>query len=212
MVRFVIVRHGYSQGNKENRFSGQMDVPLDDVGRKQAKCTAEFILNHYRVDNIYSSDLRRAYDTVKPIADTLGLEVIQSKDLREVDVGTWQGRLIEEIKREYPESFERYRKYPGLSNFGDGESYADVQHRALRFLSRTAMENDGKTVVIGTHGGVIRTLRAAWTSVKLEEVKRIPHVPNGSVTVVDYDYKTWNIIEVGYTDHLTDKITEEGVK
>lgn len=211
MVRFVIVRHGFSQGNKEKRFSGQMNVPLDGVGFSQANSVSRYILENFKVDCVYSSDLSRAYDTVKPVADALGLEVTQCRELREVDVGDWQGMLIEDVKKAYPESFAFYKENPGLSRFDGGEGYVDVMQRGSLALKKIAEDNDGKTVVVGTHGGVIRTLRAAWDNVPLDKIKDIPHVPNASVTIAEYDggVITWQ--QIGYCDYLEDKTTEVGV-
>ena len=70
MVKFIIVRHGYSVFNKERRFTGHVDAPLDERGIEQAKRNAEYVIANYKIDCIYSSDLSRAYHTVKPIADT----------------------------------------------------------------------------------------------------------------------------------------------
>lgn len=212
MVYFIIIRHGYSTGNKEKRFSGQMDVPLDNIGLSQAKSIAEYIIENFKVDSIYSSDLCRAYETVKPIADALELPIHRCKKLREVDVGKWQGMLIEDVKKEFPESFELYRQNPGISQFDGGESYADVMIRGKLAFEKIAEENEGKTVVVATHGGVIRTLRASWNNIPAERIKDIPHVPNGSVTIAEYDKGNINWIQIGYIEHLTDKTTEKGVK
>ncbi len=212
MVTFIIIRHGYSLGNKEKRFSGQMDVPLDEAGRSQAISTADYILKNFQVDSIYSSDLSRAYETVKPIADALGLEVSKYKELREVDVGDWQGKLIEDVKIEYPDSFARYKENPGLSRFDGGEGYADMMQRGRLAFEKIAAENEGKTVVVGTHGGVIRTLRAAWDNVPLDKIKEIPHVPNGSITVAEYANNSVKWLRIGYDEHLAVKTTEEGIK
>ena len=212
MVTFIIIRHGYSVGNKEKRFSGQMDISLDDIGFSQAKSIAEYIVKNFKIDSIYSSDLCRAYETVKPIADALELPVHKCKSLREVNVGIWLGKLIEDVKKEFPESFELYRQNPGISKFDGGESYADVMMRSKLAFEKIAEENEGKTVLVGTHGGVIRTLRAAWDKIPLEKIKDIPHVPNASVTVAQYDKGNIKWIQIGYCDHLVDKITEEGIK
>ncbi|MBO7208124.1 MAG: histidine phosphatase family protein, partial [Clostridia bacterium] len=131
MVTFVIVRHGYSKGNKEKRFSGQMDVPLDEIGLSQAEAVAQYITENFKIDKIYSSDLSRAVDTVKPIAQKLGIPVNKVKELREADVGEWQGLLIETIKEQYAESFEFYRQNPGLARFDGGESYKELMDRSL---------------------------------------------------------------------------------
>ena len=212
MTRFIIIRHGFSQGNKEKRFSGQMDVPLDAVGVSQARSIARYILENYKVDCVYASDLCRAYDTVKPIADALDLPVIKEPLLREVDVGRWQGMLIEDVKRLFPESFERYRATPGLARFDGGEGYIDVMERGKRALAKIAAEHDGETVLIGTHGGVIRTMRAAWAGTDLAQIQEIPHVPNASTTVVEYENGNVRPIMIGYDAYLEDKTTEEGIK
>ncbi len=212
MVTFIIIRHGYSQGNKEKRFSGQLDVPLDDIGVLQAKSVAEYVLENFKVDSIYSSDLSRAYETVKPIGDVLGLEVQKCKELREVDVGKWQGKLVEDIKKEDLEGFESYRTNPGLFIFEGGESYIAAMERAALALDKIARENEGKTVVIGTHGGIVRTLRASWNNIPAEGIKDIPHVLNASVTVAEYDKGNVRWLQIGYSDHLADKVTEQAIK
>ena len=212
MVTLLIVRHGYSMGNKEKRFSGQMDVALDEIGFRQAQSIAEYVLANFRIDAVYASDLQRAVDTVKPIADALKLSVIECKSLREVDVGDWQGKRIADVEKEYSESFALYKENPGLSRFDGGESYAQLQQRVAAAMEEIAAENEGKTVLVGTHGGVIRTLRAAWTGTPLEKIRDIPHVPNASVTVAVCENGRFTLKTVGYCDYLSDKTTEEGVK
>lgn len=212
LVTFLLVRHGFSKGNKEKRFSGQMDLELDDVGLAQAESVSEYISENFKVDSIYSSDLSRAYHTVLPLANKLNITIQKDKSLREVDVGLWQGKLIDEVKKEFPKSFEKYRLNPGLSKFDGGESYLDAMERGIKTIQKIAKENDGKTVIISTHGGIIRTLRAAWTNTPPENIKDIPHVPNASVTIAEYDNGIVTLKSVGYTDHLEDKTTEEGVK
>ena len=117
MVRFIIVRHGYSQGNKEKRFCGQLDIPLDEAGHQQAATTAQYIVSNFQVDRVYSSHLSRAFLTAKPVADALGLEVIPLRQLQEVDVGRWHNMLISDIIQEDPELFASYKAYPGLFRF-----------------------------------------------------------------------------------------------
>ena len=211
MVKFVIVRHGFSEGNREKRFSGQMDVPLDAAGKRQAQSVAKYICENFKIDAVYSSDLCRAYDTAKPCADKLGLEVKTLKELREVDVGAFTGVLIEEVKVRFKEAFENYRQNPGIAQFPDGESYGDMLKRALPAVEKIIAENDGKTVLIATHGGVIRALRAFWLGVPLEEIGSVPHVPNASVTVAECGGDSnVTLTQIGYTDHLEDKASEVG--
>ena len=212
MVKFIIVRHGFSLGNKEKRFTGQLDVPLDEIGYAQAECAARYILDNFKIDVIYSSELSRAYDTALPVAKALGLEVKKRKGLNEVDVGLWQGKRIDDVEKEFPESFELYRRSPGLSRFDGGESYAELRERVVIEFDNLAKENEGKTVLVAAHGGVIRNLIAAWLDIPGERIKEVPRASNASITIAEYENGKAKLTLIGYTDHLIDKTTEVGVK
>jgi alpha-ribazole phosphatase/probable phosphoglycerate mutase len=201
----IFVRHGYSTANEQDRFAGHSDFPLATLGHEQARLVAKYITEHEKVDAIYSSDLCRAVDTVKPIANALNKEIHTSEALREVNVGIWQGMLVEDVKIKYPKAFLRYKETPGLTRFEGGEGYDDILARALPAVQKIAAENEGKTVIIGTHGGVIRVLRAAWTGIPLERIDEVAPVANASVTEVDCENGSFHIVQIGYADYLTDK-------
>ena len=76
MTKLLLIRHGFSSGNKEKRFSGQMDLPLSEEGLRQAHLACEYILNNYQVGALYASDLVRAVDTVEPLSKELGLPIV----------------------------------------------------------------------------------------------------------------------------------------
>ena len=85
--------------------------------------------------------------------------------------------------------------------------------RVSRAMKKIADKNDGKTVAVTTHGGVVRCLRAAWQNVDLKDIKNIPHVPNASISVVDYDIETGkaDYKVIGYTDHLPFNTSVKGI-
>ena len=211
MVKFIIVRHGYSIYNKERRFTGQIDAPLDERGIEQAACTAHYILKNYKIDCIYSSDLCRAYNTVKPVAEALGLPITTSKGLRELFVGEWEGRCIDEVKKEDPEGMAFYRKRVPESCTPGGETRLQLRERITRTMAEIAAENDGKTVLIGSHGGAIRALCCAWQGYAIEEIDNVPDLGNASITEVDYDIATGQTTFrlFGYTEHLGELSTEK---
>jgi len=208
MVKFIIVRHGFSLGNKDGIFTGQLDVPLDEIGFAQAEAAAKYILENFTVDEIYSSELCRAYDTALPVAKALSKEVKRRKDLNEVDVGFWQGMTFDEVREKYPESLAIYETSPGLSHFDGGESYADVRKRAVRAFCKIAEKNEGKTVMVATHGGVIRNLLASWLDIPLERITDVPRASNASITVAEYVNGGATVTLMGFTEHLEDKTTE----
>lgn len=190
MVKFIIVRHGYSVFNKERRFTGQIDAPLDERGVEQAKRNAEYVLNNYKIDCIYSSDSCRAYNTVKPVADALGITIVATKELRELYVGAWEGRSIDEVKASEPEALAFYRARIPESCTPGGETRLQLRERVTGIMAKIAAENDGKTVLIGSHGGAIRALCCAWMGYAIEEIDKVPDLNNASVTVVSYDPQT----------------------
>lgn len=210
MVRFIIVRHGYSEFNKENRFSGQADISLDKIGYSQAQSVAKYVLKKFCIDSIYSSDLLRAKDTAKPIAEALGLPIIEDKNLRELDVGEWEGMLITEVAKKYPVSFKIFKTNVGVARPDGGESYPELAKRVSDAFAKIASVNDGKTVLVATHGGVIRALRCAWLGLPKEEFQNVPYVHNASITIAEYSNGKGVFSEIGLDGYLEEKTTEKG--
>ncbi|MBQ3068373.1 MAG: histidine phosphatase family protein [Clostridia bacterium] len=203
MTRLIVIRHGYSSANKNKIYSGHMDVPLEEIGIAQAERTAEYVLKNYKVDAIYSSDLSRACNTVRPIADALGLPLNKCAELREIDVGKWQGMLFDDVKTKMADNYNSYKIDPWNVPIDGGESYSMVIARALPKIEEIARDNDGKTVVIASHGGAIRALLSVWLDMK-DRIWDVPLSGNCSVTVVEYDGGRFEVVSVGYTAHLDD--------
>ena len=102
MTRLILIRHGESMANREDVFSGHYDVELEEKGRMQAKCTAAYVTSTYSVDKVYASDLKRAYETGKAVANILGMDVIPKRGLREIDGGQWEKVPFAELPCPYP--------------------------------------------------------------------------------------------------------------
>lgn len=211
MTRLLLIRHGYSSGNKEKRFSGQLDLPLSQQGIHQAELVCDYIQKNYKVDAIYSSDLERAIDTVKPLAKDLDLPIHVHPELREINEGSWQGQLMTEVAEKYPEDYAFYKANLGLYHFKDGESYTTMLERLLPMIDKIVAENPDKTVVIGTHGAVVRGMLSVWQSIPLERLLEVPRVPNGTVTEVEIDGDSVNIVKLGFSGHLEERTGVHGV-
>lgn len=206
MVRFIIVRHGLTTFNKEHRYQGQYEAPLDEIGIRQAEITAEHIAGTYHVDAIYASDLQRTVNTAKKSADLLGLPINTSKALREIHVGAWEGRLVKEVWAENPERVDAYRNDPGTFHFEGGECFREVYDRASAFLDEIAKKHDGENVLIVSHGGVIRSLICVWSGVPLRDLKTITVLPNTSITVAEYEGGSVRLPLVGDNSHLPEEL------
>jgi broad specificity phosphatase PhoE len=146
----LLVRHGETDWNRDGRFQGHSDVPLNETGRMQAAALATSLADE-RIDAVYASDLSRALDTAAPVADAHGLSVEQWPDLREKRFGTWEGLTRQEISERFPDT------RPGHS--GDGETSEEMTSRVLGALGRIAARHECETVLVVSHGGPLRAVR-----------------------------------------------------
>lgn len=154
-----LVRHGEAEGNRERRFIGQQDVPLSDLGVRQAELVAGRLAGA-GVERVVSSDLVRATSTAAPLAAALGVTIEVEPDLREVDNGLWTGLLPTEIEERWPTMWAEYRTGSDVAR-PEGERWADVARRARRVVA--GLLADGTPTVVFTHGGPLLCL-AAWAS------------------------------------------------
>ena len=213
MIKIILVRHGYSEANKANRFCGQHDAPLDERGRIQANEVSEYIKSTYNnISAIYSSDLSRAYDTLLPLSEKIGVPITKDKNLREIDVGDWYGLSASEAAERFPDSYRAYKENPWKMRFDGGEGYADAQARAVHSIIRIKENHDNETVAVATHGGIIRAIVAEFSGISPENANEIPLISNASVTVLCLDGEKTEFSVIGYCDYLSNKTEDSWVK
>jgi len=146
VTTLILARHGETDLNRDGIWQGHGDPPLNDLGRRQAAELAER-LAAAEIAAVYSSDLRRAYETAEIVAAVKGLDITAEPDLREMDVGTWSGLTSEAIATRFPEMTHH-----------DGEEREAFDARAVGVLRRIAGAHEGSHVLVVTHGGVVRAL------------------------------------------------------
>jgi broad specificity phosphatase PhoE len=169
----VLVRHGETDWNRENRFQGHADPSLNEAGRAQAMTLA----GELRTETFaaaYTSPLRRASETAAILADALGLEPVPEAALKEVDVGSWSGLTRGEVEERFPAGFARWLEYG--HGWDDGETYDELGARVISGLARIAERHDDSTVLAVTHGGPIRSALAAAERVPFDDARRSIHV------------------------------------
>ena len=208
MTTLLLIRHGESEANRQNIFAGQIDPELQNRGVAQAELTAKYIVENYKVDKIYSSDLKRAYKTAKCLGDLLGMEVIADQRLREIDGGKWEGENYLHLLDKYPVEFGNWINHIGKAFCPDGESVIQLGERMMDVLTEIAQNNDGKTVAIGTHAASIRVAQSIVQTGGLKDMENVPWVSNASVTVLTYDNGKWDVPVVSEDKHLADLKTE----
>ena len=176
MTTILLARHGETDWNREGRFQGHADPPLNETGRAQAaELAAE--LAGIRFAAVYSSPLRRALETAELVAATHGLDPVAIDALREVDVGSWQGLTRAEIGVRFPEQLSRW--LDDLQGWEDGESYEAMGRRVVSALLELAAAHEGERVLAVTHGGPIRAAFAFAERTSYADARRLgPRIDN----------------------------------
>src|ERR1044071_155249 len=132
MTRVLLIRHGETAWNREQRWQGHADVPLSDDGHEQARRLASY-LGRSTIHAVYSSDLQRASQTAAELARVLGVETRLDSGWREIDVGRWTGHRREEIRERYGNEWRRIAAGEDLPR-GGGETFAAFSARIVAVL------------------------------------------------------------------------------
>jgi len=196
------VRHGESTYNAEGRVQGQSDVPLSEFGRRQGEATASALAT-VGIQVIYSSPLRRAYETAEIIARRTGCEIRIDPRLMEIHAGIFQDRLRRELIEEFPEEFRRWTSGDPDFVIPGGESRRQLADRgaaAFRDIIRAGFD---RVAVVSNGRLLVVTVRALLAD---NRCNLPPALPNASITLVEADATTGHIrlVDVDRVEHLAD--------
>ncbi|MBE6556033.1 MAG: histidine phosphatase family protein [Ruminococcaceae bacterium] len=204
MTRLIVVRHGRSEANISRMYACHTDTPLSDFGRRQAELLADHLVANEQIDAVYASDLSRAADTVRPTAARLGLSVITTERLREIKAGQWENLPYDELQTTHAAAFQRFKDDPLRAGCPDGESVRDVYARVIGYVKELAEQNEGKTLLIGSHWYPVLSLvtEALFGSAEGLDEKNGPK--NASIQILRYEKGRFIPELINYTDHLAD--------
>ena len=160
----LLARHGETDWNRERRWQGHADLPLNDAGREQAAALAAEVA---AVDAIYASDLARARETAEIVGARHGVPVRLDVRLREVDVGDWSGLTSDEVAA----------RFPAATRWTNGETREAMSGRVVAALLEIAAAHEGGRVLVITHGG---PMGAVWVACGGAYEER-PHAANCQV-------------------------------
>ena len=204
MKTVIMVRHGQSETNVRKVFTGQIDAPLTDLGREQARRMAAY-LDQYKVDIIYASSLSRAVETAEAIAQRQNCPVEKCDALMEINSGAWQGLTFEEIAEKYPQTYATWRTDIGNAAPDGGETCKGFYDRVTAFFKRV-LEEPEETICLVCHATPIRMMESFILAGSADGAQEISWVPNASVTVYAYDGK-FTEVERGTCDFLGELCT-----
>jgi broad specificity phosphatase PhoE len=208
-MRLILVRHGETPWNVTLQYQGHANVPLNERGREQARRAAAR-LRGLEVRALYASDIARAWETAEIIGAAIGQTPTPMPELREIDVGQWEGLTPEELYRRFPDHMAEYRRDPARTVRLGGESYAQLQARALMALQRIQESHaQGEVVVAVSHGGTIRALLCHVIGLDLGNFGRM-WLDNGSLTELRLGRNGWRLMRLNDAAHVEDMVAEGG--
>ena len=180
MTTLFLIRHGLTAVTGKTLYGRTAGVPLDDRGQAQAQALADR-LAAVRLTAVYSSPLDRCMQTMAPLAERHHLDIMPRDGLIEMDVGTWTGRSLAQVRR--TRAWKELIHRPSQFRFPEGESFIDAQARAVAEIDAIARRHPRGRVAVGSHGDIIRMLIAHLTGAHLDLFQRTMADP-ASVSVV----------------------------
>lgn len=210
-MKLYLIRHGQTRWNEEGKIQGKTDIPLNREGIAQAQLLAE-AMERRPVGAVYSSPLKRAYQTAACVAERQGLTPVPIDGLREVDFGLWEGMTWKEIEKQYPKDFALWDRNPAEHTPTGGERREECRARCAASMEQILRENeDGKDIAIVAHGGIL-VFVALWLTQMSQEKNEII-VKNASITTVNYEKETGEgrILDLNDVSHLGSHCSRAGI-
>lgn len=202
-MMIILIRHGETKWNIEKIFRGRMDIPLSDVGIKQAELLGKY-LSKVDINAIYSSPLKRAFETAKYIVKyhCKPIEIIVDDDLTDISYGFWEGKSEEEVKENYGELYREWINNPHNVKFPNGESLSDVRSRLTRFLKKITSKSNGNIAIV-SHRVVLKVLICMLLDLDDSKFWNI-RIDCGGITIFEYIDEKFILVKHNDTSYLSE--------
>ncbi len=201
MTRFILVRHGQTAWNREERFRGQIDVPLNETGLAQASATARRIGAEWSPTAVYCSPLLRARQTAQVIAEPFGLPIRPHPALNDINFGLLQGLTVPEARERWPDAVDAWFRTPQLAQLPGGERLTEVNTRAMAAVAELAAGHPGDTVVLVGHLVLNRVILLGITGLGLDRFWRLGQ-DTCAINVFDANAGDFTLLSLNDTCHL----------
>lgn len=182
-MKLILVRHGETDWNRDNRVQGHSDIGLNERGKEQARCLASQLKDE-TVTAIYSSPLRRAWETASTIAEFHQVPLQVEPDLAELDVGEMDGLTFEEMRSKYGDILREWVRDAGPVKMPNGESLEELQERAWTAIQRMLQRHAEGTVIVISHNFTINTIICRAIALALCDFRKLG-LSVASISVLD---------------------------
>ena len=183
--RIILVRHGETDWNKQGRFQGQIDIPLNQNGKEQATAASQFLKN-IPIQRAFSSSLSRPKETAQIILkEHQGIQILIKNNLIEIGHGLWEGKLESEIKSSWPDLLQQWKTSPEKVQMPEGENIQEVSKRSIIAWEEICNElKNNETALVVAHDAVNKTILCHLLGLTPSEIWMIKQ-GNGGITVID---------------------------
>lgn len=188
MARFILIRHGETEFNRQLRYQGQTDVELNETGIEQAEKNRDRLADE-KIDFIYSSDLKRALKTAEIIASEHNTikEIRKSPLLREMDFGDFEGLNFEEMRERFPhivDDRQAWRNRGSDVSAPNGESIGELAERVKQFSAILEGHQPEETILIVGHGGALQVLICTLLGISMDHWWQV-RMSNAAITIME---------------------------
>lgn len=207
LVRLCLIRHGETEWNAQRRIQGQIDVGLNETGRRQAQAAGRWLAGA-GIAALYSSDLQRAWATAIRIGEAIGLAPRAAPELRERRYGIFEGLTYDEFKARHPAGYAAFMERDPDYDFETGESLRAMHARVTGKLQSLAAAHPGERIALVLHGGVLDIVNRFVRGTPLETPRDFL-IPNAGLNWITRADGNWRIDSWGETRHLDDGALDE---
>ncbi|MCT4598068.1 MAG: histidine phosphatase family protein [Vallitalea sp.] len=200
MTRLYLTRHGETQWNLEGRVQGSRDSQLTKKGIVQATQLSKY-LEDVHIDIIYSSSSDRAYNTAKIVGENRQIPIIKLDGLKEMNLGIWEGKTFDLIRKDYKEMHETFWNKPHLLCEFPGESFDEFRERVVNSVLDIINNNKGKNILIVAHALVLKFVMSYFENRPLDKLFHEPFMHSTCLNEVEITDSEYKIVKYAQTNH-----------
>lgn len=209
MTQIILLRHGQTTWNRENRFRGQANPPLDETGLAQAEATGRYVAARWPLRAVYTSPMGRAQQTAEAVARHQGLITQVLVGIADIHFGEFQGLLSREAQARYPDLYQAWHTVPHTVQFPGGESLERLRQRAMAAVHQAIVRHTGERIGLVAHTVVNRVILCGALEIGLEHFGQWAQ-DTCAVNLLEWDGRRFVLGLVNDTNHLAEWGGERG--
>lgn len=197
----LLVRHGQTQWNLEERFRGRSDLPLNPAGKKQARQVARRISLQWKPAALVTSPIRRAAQTADIIGNTIHLTPLWASGLSDINYGKWQGLTPAEASEKWPDSVAQWFEHPEMAKIPGGETLLEVQNRAMAAVKEACWLHPDQAIVLVSHTVVNRLILLAILGSPIDRFWKLRQEPC-AINVIEKNEDGYVLVSMNDVCHI----------